>query len=244
MHTNMNFLITLDLDSDTAPDFSNEFKEFVKKFNLEVTETLLDNSHTAMFTKQLAKVEESEELSPEEAEKTPALNEDDLCPTCGEAECNCPEPEHKCEMCDDDHKCDECSSDKEDVKEELKMFDFDPCRVLTLSTLVDIPVKVNLQEKNTKLFVSSVLSENQVVRFHYNSHYHALPSYTDNRVHIVNEGHDVGSATVRLVLDFAGKTFPSLVDITEGQEDVLIIGSDLFEIIQKDKGTSDVVSTK
>lgn len=108
------------------------------------------------------------------------------------------------------------------------------CKILNLSTQLDVEIQVDPNRQNTALLASlTKVGENGVVRFTFNDFQHALPKHVEDSrdISIVNTGHSIGPDTVRLVIDIDGKTYPSLVDIEEGDRHVLVIGADLFHII-------------
>ena len=109
------------------------------------------------------------------------------------------------------------------------------CRILNLSTTLGVSVQIDPQLDNTSLKATNVSTENGIVRFTFNNFQHALPLHVDDSGRdsaLVNSSsHGYSQNTVRLVIDFDGKTYPALVDIEEGSEHALIVGQDLLQII-------------
>lgn len=203
-------------------------EEFLERQNKKVAEEFADDeddivNHDCPHCKKKTAAEDGE-ISPEEAKDTPALNELD------------DEPHE----CGDDCDCEDCKAKKvnveEDVVEEDAFKSLGPCKVLTLTTTHTIDTTHAPGQKNTTLSVTKLQVEEDRIRFKFNTFEHVLPTQMkSHKAAVVNEAHEFNTQTVRLVLDFGGKSYPALVDLVEGEADVLTVGDDLFEALRKDE---------
>jgi hypothetical protein len=221
---------------------SEDVKLLTAAFKEGVEEEDIVNHDCPLCKKKKEAAATDGEIPPEEAADTPALNEldgDTLDDEDKDSGCGCGE-------------CAECKANKkfdENVDIEIKpkdatpiIIETGPVRVLTLATSHEIKSQYVLGRKKTTLSTSRLQVDEDRVRFKFNTFEHVLPiQLASHKATVVNEAHEFGTQTVRLVLSFGGKTFPTLVDLVEGEEDVLSIGSDLYEVVRKDR---DDVSSK
>jgi hypothetical protein len=104
------------------------------------------------------------------------------------------------------------------------------CRILTLSTAHQIKAMMGSCE-TTCLVVPSVVCEEGLVRFTYNGFEHVFPP-AEKSLSVINDNHHCGQNTIRLVIDIDGKTYPCLVDVVAGEEELLKVCDDLCARIE------------
>lgn len=110
--------------------------------------------------------------------------------------------------------------------------EFGPAKVLTLSTHFLIPTKLS-HSANTVLKTTGRILADNIVRFTFNGFEHALPVADANDKSIVNNTHNCGPSTVRLVVDITNRTYACLVDIEGGDSEELLIGDDLVHFLME-----------
>jgi hypothetical protein len=174
-------------------------------------------------------------VPPDEAKDTPALNEID-------DECKCEDGGEECEECKEKEQKNAQQQSGAIKPQGTQPTQATECKVLTLTTSHRIGATYVPGQKNTTLSVDKLQVDEDRIRFKFNTFEHILPRQLEShKATVVNEAHEFNTQTVRLVLDFGGKSYPALVDLVEGEADVLTIGDDLFASLRKDE---DDVSSK
>lgn len=228
----MNIIICLNCSQDIKQSVAAKISDVLAELGLSVSQVEATNLSIINCTHQEVQTTEPVDAS--------------MCDKCGCEQCACDVAPSMGDMVPTDNiRAQEIPPEEPTLTVELPPVEVEKepaiptpsigsCKILNLSTTLGVSVQINAQQDNTTLHATNVSAADGIVRFTFNNFQHALPLHVDDGrdTTLVNSSsHGYSQNTVRLVIDFDGKTYPSLVDIQEGQEHALIVGQDLLQII-------------